>query len=57
LGALSGPSLSRSTRHAAHDGAKEALPAIVPRGIASNDFASDAAIGDGNAWRESNREG
>jgi hypothetical protein len=57
LGALSRPSLSRSTRHAAHDRAKEALPAIVPRGIASNDFASDAAIGEGNAWRERNREG
>jgi hypothetical protein len=56
LGTLPRPSLSRSTCHAAHDRTKEPLPAILPMGIASNDFASDAALGGGNIWRERNRE-
>jgi hypothetical protein len=57
VGTLPRPSLGRSAGHAAHDRAKEALPAILPLDIASNDFASDAALGDGNSWRERNREG
>jgi hypothetical protein len=57
LGTLPRPSLSRSTCHAAHDRTKEALTAILPMSIASNDFGSYAALRDCSVWRERNHEG
>jgi hypothetical protein len=57
LGVPPRSSLSRSTCHAAHDRTKEALPAILPMSITPNDFASDAALGDGNVWHKRNHEG